>query len=717
MRSPGVRIPVWLLLAGIVAVSAVVRLWLVRGMVAPFIFVDELYYSELAKSLWEHGTFAIRGVPLRGYSLTYPTIIAPAWGLFDNGVTAYNVAKSINAVVMSLAAIPAYFIAVRVVRDPLALLAAAIAVAIPSMAYTGTITTECLFYPVALCFALALVTYLERPSTRNLVIVFVTLAVAYATRSQALVFVPVLATAPLVLALLQGRRAGLRRFVPLWVVVGVVPLLGIVGLALLGRSPLDLLGTYRSVGEEHYDVMQILRFWLWHVEELTLYVAVVPVAALGILIARGRSLPERVQEHVAATVALSVWSTLEVAMFASRFADRIQDRYLFFLVPMLVIALVAWVELGAPRPRFVAPAIAIGALVLAVVFPYSRFINESAKSDTLGLLPLWAFAEHLIAGSYWATVAVVGAAFVALFLLIRARFAYVVPLVLLVAFVVLSRPVWTSDKGFVYAGKGALRQGIADAPRTWIDDAVGGRGEAVALYTQNADRFTVQMNEFFNRSVGQVLYTINPTPGGVGETHVARSRAVPPTGELVPVPGASLYERPPDTYPGRKIIAPFALLDSSVDPVGKVVARDKTLGMSVWKLDGPLADLTQVRGLYPYPDTWSGPNVVWQHVRCTPGTLRVTVHSDPNLFSGRQTITVSQRIGRATFVSAVVRVPVSTDATSFDVPVLADEQGVCKVRFAITPTANPSKVVKGSTDDRVLGMHFDGFRYIARGAR
>jgi len=702
---------VWLLLTGIVAISAGVRLWLVRGMVAPFIFVDELYYSELAKSLWDTGTFAVRGVPLKGYSLTYPTLVSPAWGLFENGVTAYNAAKSINAVVMSLAAIPTYFLAARVVRPPLALLAAAIAVAVPSMAYTGTITTECVFYPVALLFALALVAYLERPSGRSLVVVFLALGLAYATRSQALVFVPVLATAPLALALVRGRREGLRRFVPLWLVLGLVPVLGMIVLVVLGRSPLDLLGTYRSVGEQHYDVGQILRFWLWHVEELTLYVAIVPVVALGILLVRSRSLPDRLQVHVAATATMFVWSTFAVAMFASRFApDRVQDRYLFFLTPLLAIALVAWVELGAPRPRPAAWVIGGVALLLTLVFPYTRFIGEPAKSDTLGLIPLWAFGEHLVAGSWWATVAVVGVALLALFFLVRARHAYVVPLVLLGLFVVLSRPVWTSDKGFVYAGKGALRQGITAPSRTWIDDKVSGRGEVVALWTQNADRFTVQMNEFFNRSVGQVLYTKTSTPGGVGETHVAVSRVVPPTGELVPVRGDSLYERPPSTYPGRRIVAPFALLDSSVDPVGTPLARDQTVGMTLSRLAGPLADLTSVQGIYPYPDTWSGRRVSWERVRCRPGVLVVGVHSDPNLFAGTQTL-VARSQG---FGPVVARIPVSVETRSVAVPVAPDGDGVCRVRFTIAPTANPSKVVPGSTDDRVLGLHFESFRYLPR---
>jgi hypothetical protein len=48
--------------AGIVVVSAAVRFWLGRRMVAPWIMVDELIYSELAKSFAEHGRFLIRDV-------------------------------------------------------------------------------------------------------------------------------------------------------------------------------------------------------------------------------------------------------------------------------------------------------------------------------------------------------------------------------------------------------------------------------------------------------------------------------------------------------------------------------------------------------------------------------------------------------------------------------------------------------------------------------
>ena len=58
---------------------------------------------------------------------------------------------------MSLAAMPAYFLARRLMGQRLALLAALLAVAIPSMVYTGTLMTENAFYPLFLLAVLGLV--------------------------------------------------------------------------------------------------------------------------------------------------------------------------------------------------------------------------------------------------------------------------------------------------------------------------------------------------------------------------------------------------------------------------------------------------------------------------------------------------------------------------------------------------------------------------------
>ena len=78
------------------------------------------------------------------------------------------------------------------------------------------------------------------------------------------------------------------------------------------------------------------------------------------------------------------------------------------------------------------------------------------------------------------------------------------------------------------AGRGALR---GDSGR---DSATGSTGPqathtVAVLWTGKTNRFTVLMNEFFNRSVGPVYTLGGPMPGGLAETAV---RVDPETGEI-----------------------------------------------------------------------------------------------------------------------------------------------------------------------------------------
>ena len=156
--------PIWVWLAAIVGCSAIVRILLARQVAAPWIMVDELIYSELAKSFAAGGHFQIRGAPSTGYGIVYPMLIAPAWRAFGSVPHAYAVAKGINAVVISLTAIPAYFLARRLVAPVLALVAAVLAVLVPSLLYAGTLMTENAFYPLFTTVCLLLVLTLERPT-------------------------------------------------------------------------------------------------------------------------------------------------------------------------------------------------------------------------------------------------------------------------------------------------------------------------------------------------------------------------------------------------------------------------------------------------------------------------------------------------------------------------------------------------------------------------
>ena len=108
------RVPPWGWLSAIVVASFLIRAWLARGMVAPFIMVDELIYSELGRSIADDLALRVRDVEAGGFSVVYPLLISPAYALFENLPDAYAAVKTLNSLYMSLAAIPAYFLARRV---------------------------------------------------------------------------------------------------------------------------------------------------------------------------------------------------------------------------------------------------------------------------------------------------------------------------------------------------------------------------------------------------------------------------------------------------------------------------------------------------------------------------------------------------------------------------------------------------------------------------
>ena len=202
------RVPAWAWLVAIVVGSAVFRAILGRGIVAPFIMVDEIIWSEVARGLADAGEPLLRDQPDPGYSIVYPLLISPVYALFESLPDAYAALKVLNAVLMSLAAVPAYFLARRVVRDALALLAALLAVALPSLAYTGTVMTENVFYPLFLVVTLVLVLVLERPTTTRVVLLFALLGLAFATRVQAVALLPAILIAPFVLSIFERRGLG-----------------------------------------------------------------------------------------------------------------------------------------------------------------------------------------------------------------------------------------------------------------------------------------------------------------------------------------------------------------------------------------------------------------------------------------------------------------------------------------------------------------------------
>ncbi len=682
-RNRLARVPIWAWLAGLVVFSALFRYGLSRRVVAPWIMVDELIYSELAKSFASTGHFLIRDTHHGAYGDVYPILIAPAWRLFGSVSDAYATAKTIGSIVMSLTAIPVYFLARRVLAPVPSLLAAVLAVAVPSLMYTGTLMTETVFYPVFACVALALVLTLERPTLLRQVLLLGLCLLAFLTRTQAIVLIPAVATAPLLLVWLDRRR--LRMLADFRALYGI--LLGAVVAVLVvqfarGHSPYDVLGSYSLTGHTTYRPGQVVKWVVYHLAEFDLYLGIAPFAALLLLTALARSLDRPLRVFLAATLPLTAWLVVEVAAFASALSPRIEERNLFYVAPLFLIALLAWIERGLPRPAWAAAAAAVIAAALPGVLPYHTLIGPSAESDTLALMPLWWLQETVVGLDTIAVVVVAAAAGISLlFLRISPRYALALPLVVFLWFAFTTERVERFDHGFPKASVGALFEGITAPRRDWVDAAVGRKAD-VAFVFSGRDRThqpnTLWENEFYNRSIGPVYDLRQPSMGDLPETKVTER----PDGVLL--------------ANGRQVRHQYVLSEESVPLAGNVVARDERKGMVLRRTDGVLAIGYRVRGLYPN-DTWSGRRVVYTRMRCRGGTVTAELASDVHLFSRSQTVRAAGR--SVTFGPA--------DTATLTVP-LRPQANVCRVVFTVSPTAVP-----GKGDARVLGAHFLAFRYSA----
>src|SRR5439155_6514219 len=115
---------------------------------------------------------------------------------------------------------------------------------------------------------------------------------AYLARTQAVVPVPADATAPLALAFVDRRRlrSVLRPFAVLYGVLGVAVVGAIVVELARGKSPYDVFGSYSVTGHTHYNVGAVLRWLVYHLAELDLYLGVLPFVAMLLLLATVRTL-------------------------------------------------------------------------------------------------------------------------------------------------------------------------------------------------------------------------------------------------------------------------------------------------------------------------------------------------------------------------------------------------------------------------------------------
>jgi hypothetical protein len=570
-----------LALVGIVGASAIIRLLLARLMQAPWIVPDEIIYSELAKSIAAGELPAIRGAQTWAFGPVYPTLLAPAWWLGADAEAAYRIALGINAFVMSLAALPAYGLARMMVTQRKALVVAAFAVLVPSMAYTNVLMTENAFYPAFLAAAWAIARTLERPSVARQAYALAAIGLLTLIRVQGVAMMLAYAGAVALHTRLSvspmDRRAALRRFAPSVYALGVMVLtLPLVAVA-SGAGMLGWLGAYSgSFGGLH--PLELPGWFVVHVADLALYVAVAPFAATVVLCWLGlrRVSAEPVRLFTAIVVPTCAAMLTVVAVISAsvdvRGHDVLNERYLFYVVPLLLVGLALWIEQGLLRPARVAVPVAVGATLLAALIPFD-WLSYNANFQALALLP-WVVLDlsPVLVGCI---VGVVMCAFALLWLRVGSQgvgrlwvaqaWVYV-----LVGFFAVGASIAASDT--------SQRLGVGEHA-TWIDDATPAGSSVTVLWRRRTDGLgsfgtrVVMLNEFFNRRVGRVV-----SVDGSGDTDawltVAKGRR---TSEGVVVDANDAPVR-----------ATYVLALCSMGVNGTPIASDRATGAVLYRVDGAI---------------------------------------------------------------------------------------------------------------------------------
>src|SRR5260221_14760282 len=101
----------WLVIGCVVVASVGLDFVLGLRLRTPRIFGDELIYWELGRSFAWTGHFAVRGVVNPGYGFGYPALLAVAQRATSSQAQAYDVARILDAIAFSLAAVPGYALA------------------------------------------------------------------------------------------------------------------------------------------------------------------------------------------------------------------------------------------------------------------------------------------------------------------------------------------------------------------------------------------------------------------------------------------------------------------------------------------------------------------------------------------------------------------------------------------------------------------------------
>jgi hypothetical protein len=569
-------------LGAVVIAAFVLYSLLATGVDGPRVHPDEEIYATAAASLAEGGGLTIRGADY-GFGPLLPLVLAVIIRAAGSIDAAYGWFKAANALYFALTAVPVYLLARRLVSAWWAVLAAALAVAIPSSISIGTVMTESPSYLASTWALYAIVLALERPTALRQLALLAAVAVAFLIRSQLAVlyatWVAGLAALWLIAPWARPRtRADLVRLWPTALPLALAVIAFVARLA-SGGSAAGSFGGY-AVLWRGYDPLDVGRWVIYHLGDFVVYLAVVPVAVAPIVLwqlaGAGRAGSRSAAAFVALFTAANGSGLLVVAAFASTpFGfDRLHDRYAFYLLPLWLIGLVVWLASGLPRPLLATAVGVVVALALALILPFGQLANEAGIDTVPGAL--WVRIEAELAGpgvasGRLALVLFVLALLAATVFLPRRIGSVALPGAVAVVFAVTSYYAWERMVGapedHVFAG---------GLERAWIDDHVPRDVAVTKLYLDTScgsalERHALYLTEYFNSSVDRGAFIGNSVPDGLPGERVDVARS-----------GALHYS------PGNPLLADYVFTQPGIPLAGSRVAEGTHAQLVLWQVGGPV---------------------------------------------------------------------------------------------------------------------------------
>ena len=568
----------------------IVGIWLALSMLyvwqasrhgTPWLFSDEIEYTEIARAIAETGTPARRGVEYWGAGL-YPWLTAPFWWI-DSVSAAYAAIKDAQSIVMAAVVFPTYALARTMLDRPWSLLAACGAGVTPGFVFAPMLIQEPVAYPYSALALLAIARALATRS-RGWIVAAIALSVCGPLVRDQLIVLPLVAvSASAVVALRSAPARALRTR------LGTGRLIGLGILVVLLVVAISELYASRSTEWRvaRADPLGILDQAADAGAALAVGLAVLPLLAGLALAVDPRGFPRTraaTSFHAVLLTSLGVfflYAGAKGVYGAKVFEPRIVERNLIYLAPLLFVAAAVAIALRAVRWVGLAVATALtAAIVLGTRFPFTTPIYADAPSLS-GLFRLhsdYGWGQEGLQKFLLALLVVSVIALLAPRIGTRAGIVVgAMALVLCVGWSLRTETVASKASNDV----SATFLGGLPKPLDWVDQKTGG-APAVYIGQKIADPNSIWSLEFWNRSVRRIWSTDGTAPGP-GPTLTPDLTA--PDGTLADDSG---YR--------------WAVSDFGVDLVG---AKRQSMGqLTLVEHDGPLRLEQSLRGVFN--DGWVG---------------------------------------------------------------------------------------------------------------